>query len=295
MITESLKRQFGSAMTTNPSDYHRLDVLWLQDEQSKPIGFYKEHLSQREQQLLLLLLPVWKPYPVPETVSEKQWKEWLFQDPTHPVSAPTHESVRFVHFSLSESIDTYTDFHEAWQNQLPGLHTMIWMDALNGVVIDRVDDETSEFSHFIQAIATDFYVDLTLLIGSTRTIEQARSTFTWEQACFRAALPHVNKQHIFKEHEAIPYYLIQFIPESENTYIQAQVLTDEILQDTDMMKSISSYLHHHMNLSSAAKSLHMHRNSLQYRIDKFIEKTGIDIKQFQHAAYMHFVLLLQDR
>lgn len=294
MITQSLKRQFGQAVTTDPANYHRLDVLWLQDEQSKPIGFYREHLTKREQQLLMLLLPIWKPFPEPETVSEKRWKDWLFQDHSDKVAPPTDEAVRFIHFSLAETIDTYSDFYEAWQNQLAGLHTIIWIDSLHGVVIDHGDDEVNGFSNFVQAIATDFYVDLTLLIGSTCLIDHARSTFNWEQACFKAALPYVNAQHIFKEHEAVPYYLTQFIPESERTYIRSQILTDAVLADPDMIKSISAYLHHHLNLSSAAKSLHMHRNSLQYRIDKFIERTGIDIKQFQHAAFMHFVLLLQD-
>jgi DNA-binding PucR family transcriptional regulator len=37
----------------------------------------------------------------------------------------------------------------------------------------------------------------------------------------------------------------------------------------------------------------MHRNSLQYRIDKFIEKTGIDIKHFKGAVAVYLAILLQ--
>ncbi|MDQ0205299.1 helix-turn-helix domain-containing protein [Alkalicoccobacillus murimartini] len=295
MITQSLKRQFGQAVTTNSNEYHQTNVLWLQDEQSKPIGFYKDQLTSREQQLLTLLLPAWKPFPEAITVSEKRWKDWLFLESTKHLEVPTTEPVRFIHFSLGESVDTYADFHEVWQNQLVNLHSILWMDSLHGVVIDTGQDEVNGFRSFVQAIATDFYIDLSLLIGSTVNINEARSRFKWEQACFKAALPHVNAQHIFKEHEAVPYYLTQFIPTSERAYISSNVLTDDVLSDHDMIKSISAYLHHHLNLSSAAKSLHMHRNSLQYRIDKFIERTGIDIKQFQHAAFMHFILLLQDK
>ena len=36
-----------------------------------------------------------------------------------------------------------------------------------------------------------------------------------------------------------------------------------------------------MNLSIAAKNLYMHRNTLHYRIDKVIDKTGINIKTFK--------------
>ena len=36
-----------------------------------------------------------------------------------------------------------------------------------------------------------------------------------------------------------------------------------------------------MNLSIAAKNLYMHRNTLHYRIEKVIDKTGINIKTFK--------------
>ncbi|TSB45804.1 helix-turn-helix domain-containing protein [Alkalicoccobacillus porphyridii] len=295
MIAQSLKRQFDQAITTNPEDYRRTDVLWLQDDQSQPIGFYKNEITTREQQLLKLLLPQWKPFPIPETVMEVSWSNWLFEESAIDKIPPVVGSIRFIHFSLDESIDTYNDFHEAWQNQISGMLTILWVDSLSGIVIHQAEEDENDFLSFVQAIATDFYIDMSLLIGTECTTQQAKQRFNWEQACFRAALPHVNAQHIFYAHQAVPYYLIQFIPESERSYISSNVLTEDVLSDVDMIKSISAYLHHHLNLSSAAKSLHMHRNSLQYRIDKFIERTGIDIKQFPQAACMHFILLLQDK
>lgn len=294
MIGESIKRQFEQAITTDPNDFKRLDVLWLQDEQFQPIGFFKEQLTEREQQLLKLLLQPWTPFPSADTPLEKSWHTWLFENISMAPPPSSSSTIRFIHFSLDESIDTFTDFHEAWRNQISGTLTLLWIDSLHGVVIQEGNEEDHDFSSFVQAIASDFFIDLSLLIGSACTVEQARDQFKWEQSCFKAGMPHVNAQHIFYEHQAVPYYLIQFIPEAERSYISSQVLTEEILTDVDMIKSISAYLHHHLNISSAAKSLHMHRNSLQYRIDKFIERTGIDIKQFPQAATMHFVLLLQD-
>ncbi|OLG03008.1 Fis-type helix-turn-helix domain protein [Bacillus paralicheniformis] len=36
----------------------------------------------------------------------------------------------------------------------------------------------------------------------------------------------------------------------------------------------------------------IHRNSLQYRIDKFIERTAIDIRQFEEAAAVYLMMHL---
>nr|MDH3110555.1 helix-turn-helix domain-containing protein [Bacillus altitudinis] len=44
----------------------------------------------------------------------------------------------------------------------------------------------------------------------------------------------------------------------------------------------------------AAKALYVHRNSLQYRIDKFIERTGLDIRHFQEASAAYFMMNLLD-
>ncbi|MXV42460.1 PucR family transcriptional regulator, partial [Bacillus subtilis] len=35
----------------------------------------------------------------------------------------------------------------------------------------------------------------------------------------------------------------------------------------------------------------LHRNSLQYRIDKFIERSGIDIKSYKGALLAYFICL----
>jgi DNA-binding PucR family transcriptional regulator len=47
-----------------------------------------------------------------------------------------------------------------------------------------------------------------------------------------------------------------------------------------------------MNVSLAAKKLYLHRNTLQYRVDKFIEKTGIDIKHFGNAVSIYLALMI---
>ncbi|MER2142109.1 MAG: helix-turn-helix domain-containing protein, partial [Priestia megaterium] len=46
-----------------------------------------------------------------------------------------------------------------------------------------------------------------------------------------------------------------------------------------------------LNVSLAAKKLYMHRNSLQYRIEKFIDRTHLDIKHFTGAVSAYLAIL----
>src|SRR5690606_35483395 len=67
---------------------------------------------------------------------------------------------------------------------------------------------------------------------------------------------------------------------------------EDIFQnDLELVSTIKLFLENNSNTSLTAKNLYLHRNSLQYRIDKFIERTTIDIKLFQGALSVYFICL----
>jgi DNA-binding PucR family transcriptional regulator len=57
------------------------------------------------------------------------------------------------------------------------------------------------------------------------------------------------------------------------------------------LKMLETFVQCNLNISETAKELYMHRNSLQYRLDRFLEKTGIDVRQFQHAMPVYLAML----
>lgn len=58
-----------------------------------------------------------------------------------------------------------------------------------------------------------------------------------------------------------------------------------------MQKTLVNFFQHNLNISETAKNMYMHRNSLQYRIDKFINETGIDIQKFDLAFVVKLALI----
>ncbi len=61
--------------------------------------------------------------------------------------------------------------------------------------------------------------------------------------------------------------------------------------DQVMLNSVRVYLESNQNTSYAAKQLFIHRNTLIQRIDKFIDVTGFDIREFV-PGYLIYNLLL---
>jgi sugar diacid utilization regulator len=54
--------------------------------------------------------------------------------------------------------------------------------------------------------------------------------------------------------------------------------------DKEMINTIEEFINCDMNISSAAKKLYVHRNTLIYRLDKIKKDTGLDIRFFNGAT-----------
>ncbi|WP_235425173.1 helix-turn-helix domain-containing protein [Heyndrickxia ginsengihumi] len=57
------------------------------------------------------------------------------------------------------------------------------------------------------------------------------------------------------------------------------------------MENGKKYLENYTNTSLTSKQLFIHRNSLQYRIEKFEEKTNLNLKMFTDAMFAYYACL----
>jgi DNA-binding PucR family transcriptional regulator len=76
---------------------------------------------------------------------------------------------------------------------------------------------------------------------------------------------------------------------SEKLFLE---LEDVFQEDPEMFVTIRTFLENNLNASVTAKKLYIHRNTLQYRVDKFTEKTGIGLKDFYGAFTVFLACLL---
>lgn len=93
-------------------------------------------------------------------------------------------------------------------------------------------------------------------------------------------LPH----NVYYFEDVITYIVLQNNQELKHKireYIQTNI-------NTDVLHTVREFIENNMNSSQSAKKLFMHRNTLNYRIDNFIEATHINVKTFKgaNAIYM---------
>ncbi|WP_025028748.1 PucR family transcriptional regulator [Caldalkalibacillus mannanilyticus] len=61
-------------------------------------------------------------------------------------------------------------------------------------------------------------------------------------------------------------------------------------EDSDLIHSLKVFFQENLNVSETAKKLFIHRNSLQYRLEKFDERTGLDVRRFEDAVKVYLAI-----
>ncbi|TBL69830.1 PucR family transcriptional regulator [Paenibacillus thalictri] len=100
------------------------------------------------------------------------------------------------------------------------------------------------------------------------------------------------------EHVHLPWMLhleklVHHIPEEYKTDFLERVLKRiDIVMDTETLTTLEQFFSLDCNVSETAKRLYIHRNTLLYRLDKFKQETGLDVRTFNDAVLVKIALLL---
>ncbi|MFD7525663.1 helix-turn-helix domain-containing protein [Paenibacillus chitinolyticus] len=85
--------------------------------------------------------------------------------------------------------------------------------------------------------------------------------------------------------------LLHPIPDSEKHQFLEHVLKDYSM-DAETQSTLESFFALDCNVSETAKKLYIHRNTLLYRLDKFKNETGLDVRAFHDAVLVKLALVL---
>ncbi|WP_078577279.1 PucR family transcriptional regulator [Salipaludibacillus agaradhaerens] len=272
-------------------------TLHFQNDRPRQLVLDKSKLSQAEIALLNTLFHT-NVAVHHQVTQENEWLyEWLINGhspPKHKLERLTPPPLRCIHFSIKGEINETDAFIEAIKNVFPSVTNLLWKSRTEGVLLQHLPEDTVEeelsVESIIDTLATDFLIQTSFFIGSPiDSPHLLYERFKWETTLYDAVKMTFRKKSFFYEQEIVTYYLLHHIPES--TLKLVSTMLDSVMNDRELMHSIKTYLECNMNTSLAAKKMYIHRNTLQYRVDKFIEKTAIDIKQFANAAAVYLLIL----
>ncbi len=293
---DELKALYGQAFTYYDDEIHDpSSYYWFAPKETPPFGIRKSGITDKELHLLKLFYPIGEPPHQSLTADQKKWSGILFRGETPPFNL-NGALTQFIYIHFKNDLFDQSAFEEAIMGYFSLPTTLLWADNHFAVLVASIEPtELPEGETLLELINTDFFVNAKLAFGSPfREIHKARPLYQHEKQAFETIQKAYPERNVFYYAEFLPLTLL-ISGSAETLSLHFGTLTDYLNEETDLRAQLEVFFSCNLNISTTAKALFMHRNSLVYRFDKLKEKTGLDPREFKDAQLIHLELLFNKR
>ncbi len=164
----------------------------------------------------------------------------------------------------------------------------------------RSEEEIAEYAAaVIDTMASEGFTDLQAGIGTEaeslselhRSYKEAREALltggTGKKAC----------GSLFRYSEQKLQRIIDMIPPEGRKKILDEYRTkfDEAAFSDEMLETVRVFFEHDLSITSASRELFIHRNTLNYRLDKIRRDTGLDLRHFHDAVVFRLIYEMNEK
>ncbi|KAA9015989.1 PucR family transcriptional regulator [Niallia endozanthoxylica] len=296
-MLKKLQTYFPTAIATDVSpSLERNDLYWFKDDGNKPfwLGVPKSEISDGQLELLSTLYEIVSlDHSVSLIGSAKEWHSFLFNEDKPPTNLKTN--IRFIQFQINTIDQNIKDLEMAIKEFFHKCLAFIWLDESNGIVIEEKTEmaySEDDFQSISVTLESDFYIKSFFYIGKFRNgTRKLREDFFLERELFLEAIKHLSTERIFSFEKIFPTILAANLPKAASELLYTDII-HILKEDTELRDTMKVFLEHNSNTSLAAKKLFIHRNTLQYRLNRFSEKTNIDLKEINSVLTVYIACLL---
>ena len=248
----------------------------------------KENLSPTEVQLLKIFSDTKE---ASQSLNQRKhpWSDFLLRNGKLP--PVKGKKVRFIQAFVTINDDN----REEWANSFKTIFSnsdvcdSFWLTPQKYILVEQISNENysqEDFAGIAETLDINLNTKTRFFIGNYwETTDQLISIFSEEQKITDYAVTKSNKTAISISQVAIDYWLNNYIKKSHlfSNYKKQLHLSDQ------MIKVITTLYNECGNISSTAKKLYIHRNTLQYQIEKFQHQTGLNLKNMNDLVFCYFL------
>jgi sugar diacid utilization regulator len=296
MLT-SLMAKYPAATTQKHLPIGKTNKKWFSlAGEDNFIGIPESDLTEKELQLLQCLFKEVTPSTTSlnTTFESSQWFQFLTGEGSHDlIPTKSEKQHRIVQFSFLKEVELPL-LKEALQHLVTANSTIVFLSEKSGLIVEELATSTideQQLESIALVLESDLFITPNFFIGQFKQVNKDfLPLFAYEKDMFEFAQQNLTKQKIHSFVSVLPFFVLKYLPKDwkeKNFDLIYKVLSE----DKELTRTIKIYLENQSNTSQTAKQLYMHRNTVQYRIDKFIEKTNIDIKSFNGALVAYLACL----
>ena len=272
-----LREIFPNLTETVDSDSH---YLFTYDDHVYGIPY--ADLTEQSKQLLEVLLP-----PMMRDERAMKWLAFL-NEKTNEVPEPI-ERYRFIILTNSKPISDTALLEKSFNNIFEKELIYFQSNQTELIILEPMDtsEDPIDILPLVDILSSDLEMNLRIFESSIYTdIDGMPFLFSKTQVIARDCFQYSRKKY-FHQRQALLIYMSQQLTENEQAFFTSSILS-EAVDDPDLLHTIETAIQCQLNISSAAKTLYMHRNTVQNKIDRFQRMTNLDLRNFEDSltAYL---------
>jgi DNA-binding PucR family transcriptional regulator len=281
----------SSVQPTQATDQY---YIFYDQSEKNWLSIPKTNLTENELNLLKVLYEQVKMSSMPLSSLSRKWHEFLLKDGSIP-TLNRESNFRFIQFHIKGNGVDPTEIESAIKGFFSEEVQIIWEDDHNGIVVEerrQISLTESELTSIVDTLESDFYVKVSFYIGKLYPASShLRNHFKQEKEYFEFAKKNLTSTNITSFEKIFPAFVAFHLPDDIKDKVNTE-LSSVFIEDPELYTTIKVFLENNLNASLTAKKLFIHRNTLQYRIDKFIDRTGVQLKDFYGAFTVFLACLL---
>ena len=262
------------------------DYLCLSLSNNQWLLLEEASLSEREKQLVSLLTQQ------EQTISLNPWYGHLIEGKGQ--APQTFKKIQLVYCHLSyfqqENLSSWLDM---MRTLFPNYLTTIQVGAQDYLFVlqqDKYISVRSILSDTLEAVEYDFGLRLSIMLGQV-----------WSQNAQQSLSDLIKaERELFKTwwrqgHQGVQTFSQLYLWRLGEKQVDLRIIKDylrQLIQDQDQIQEIIlSLWDNSAVLTKTAQQLYLHRNSLQYKIDKWAELTGLELKDLTDLTLCYQLIL----
>lgn len=254
-----------------------------EDYFSLPAGSQWVHIpeqviTEREKKLVAQLI---SPAPAATNLNQNPWAHFLFEDAQAvPADIPNVQflQILFKQAEPEEPVDQAL-WLESFRCSLPFIQEGFFVTNQYGVLVlhnPQHVDLLEEIEGILNVLDDDFGVQTVVYLGESWPVDdRLPALFAEERQIFLDSRSFLKSERLTRlSRIALPHY-------THTASLQSSILKQlkKLFKELDGSHDLILALWNHQgNVSKAAAELYLHRNTLQYRLDRFFEGTGLNLK-----------------
>ena len=285
MLAKELLDWFPEAQISD-QPIEKLGYLTLPLSSQQWILLEETNLTEREKQLIALLTQQ------EQASSLNPWYSYLIEGKGQ--APQTFKKIQLVYCHLSyyqqENLASWLDM---MQTLFPNCQTVLQVGVQDYVFIlqqDKYSSVRSILSDTIEAVEYDFGLRLSIMLSQV-----------WSQTGYQALSDLIQAERdLFKAwwrqgHQGVNTFSQLYLWSLGEGLVDLRIIKDylrQLILDQDQIQEIIlSLWENSAVLTKTAQQLYLHRNSLQYKIDKWEELTGLQLKELTDLTLCYQLIL----